>query len=156
MPASRIDAEINRIELEDDLPLHANDLEKVRDIINSQIAHIHFDVASSINETPGQKDGLIKPDNSLLVYSLGAREWTLSILLPSNTDDMLVDIINCLVGRFLWCEDIYALHYEVVNGRVEYSFRASKLTEQSDLDRRWQNVVKDFIAGGLDAVLGNG
>lgn len=155
MPASRIDAEINRIELEDDLPLHANDLEKVRGIINSQIAHIHFDTASSINEIPEQKDGLIKPDNSLLVYSLGAREWTLSILLPDNTDDMLVDIINCLAGRFLRCEDIYALHYEVVNGRVEYSFRTSKLTEQSDLDRRWQNVVKDFIAGGLDVVLGN-
>ena len=53
------------------------------------------------------------------------------------------------------CEDVYALHYEVVDGRVEYSFRTSKLTEQSDLDQRWQDVVKDFIAGGLDAVLGN-
>ena len=155
MPASRIDAEINRIELEDDLPLHANDLEKVRGIINSQIAHIHFDVVSSINEIPEQKDGLIKPDNSLLVYSLGAREWTLSILLPDNTDDMLVDIINCLAGRFLRCEDIYALCYEVINGRIEYTFRASKLAEQSDLDQRWQDVVKDFVASDLNAVLGN-
>lgn len=149
----QICAEIHRIELEDDLPLYANNVEKVRGTINELISHTRFDTVDNVDDIPKPHEDLAKPSNRLLVYGLGAREWVLSICFNCTTDDTRMCIINCLAGRFLRCKDIYALRNEVDSDKINYIFRTSKSTSQSDLDERWQNVFNDFVANDLDQIL---
>lgn len=70
----QICAEIHRIELEDDLPLYTNNVEKVRDAINELTSHTRFDTVDNVDDIPKSHEDLAKPSNSLLVYGLGVRE----------------------------------------------------------------------------------
>ena len=149
----QIKTEIHRIELEDDLPLYVNDVEKARSVINDLIASTHFDTVGSVDDIPETKKDLMKPDNNLLVYGLGDGEWTLSIRLDDAVDDILVCTINCLAGRFLRCRDIYALRYNVEDNKIDYTFRTGRPTSKSDLDERWHDVRGNFVGNDLSQIL---
>ena len=149
----QIKAEIHRIELEDDLPLYVNDIEKARSVINDLIASTHFDTVGSVDDIPETKKDLMKPDNNLLVYGLGDGEWTLSIRLDDAADDILACTINCLAGRFLRCRYIYALRYNVEDNKIDYTFRTGRSTSKSDLDERWHDVCGNFVGNDLSQIL---
>ena len=93
-----------------------------------------------------------KPDDQLLVYGLGVKEWMLKID-TNGLDETTMQLMDCLIGRFLRCRLIYAVEQSDIDDKRVYKFRTDKETEQNALSDRWHKVCSSFLDSSLERIV---
>lgn len=144
--------EMHRIELEDDLPLFTDNVKVVLDTINQLITNIKFKTTDSVDNIPQDEVDDGKPDDQLLVYGLGVKEWMLKID-TNGLDETTMQLMDCLIGRFLRCRLIYAVEQSDIDDKRVYKFRTDKETEQNALSDRWHKVCSSFLDSSLERIV---